>query len=460
MRHGAVLEWLRAAWWRFVLEPIGMEPWHISWATERIPRFFLILLLLYVATRVLVWTLSKTVLSPRRVDPMLASLLKRLLQAVLMFVGLSVALLVFGVNILDLALALGLVGAALALGLQNTVANIMGGISLVTDRPFEVGDRIEIGEFWGDVEEIGLRSTRILTARREFVIVPNRLMDEREIWNYTKRYPELRIELDTSISYDSDIDRARTLMKNVARRHDEVLSFPRPRILVRGFLDNGVEMELQCYIADARERYRLSSELRRSIKLAFDEHGVEIPYPYRTLVDKKDLPKPKQGADPEAPEEPMGPRRLLVATAGTGPALRKADTIVKIAQRLDADIVLTYIAPRTSIASRREGEKAASIFQTCARRHDVEIQLIVQSGDIVDTVKDVAQRNRCGAVIIGGSPAPVLMAWKHADVAERLRRALDIPIIVVPPDLDVDEDEIQAAQQALSQQDGAAEETT
>ncbi len=338
MWHGSLVEWLRAVWWRFILEPIGIEPWHITWATERIPRFFLILLLVYVSTKAIVWLSSKTILSPRRVDPMLSALLKRLLQVLFLFVGVSVALLVFGINILDLALALGLVGAALALGLQNTVANIMGGINLVTDRPFEVGDRIQIGDFWGDVEEIGLRSTRILTSRREFVIVPNRLMDEREIWNYTKRYPELRVEIDSSISYDSDMERARTLMKNVARRHEDVLSFPRPRILVREFLDSGVKMELQCYIQDARERYRISSELRQAMKQAFDEHGVEIPYPYRTLVDKKDLPEPQRGADPGTPQEPMGPRRVLVATAGAGPALRKADTIVKIAQRLNESL--------------------------------------------------------------------------------------------------------------------------
>lgn len=454
MPFGGLLDWLEAAVWRLVLEPVGMEPWHISWAAERVPRFLLILLLIYAFTRGLVWLLSLTVLSPRRVDPMLASLLKRLIQAVLLFVGFSVALLVFGVNILDLALALGLVGAALALGLQNTVANIMGGISLVTDRPFEVGDRIQIGDFWGDVEEIGLRSTRILTARREFVIVPNRLMDEREIWNYTKRYPELRLEVSTAISYDSDVDHARTLMKQVARNHQDVLSFPRPRVLVREFQDSGLQVELQCFIEDARDRYEISSDLRRDIKVALDEGGVEIPYPYRTLVDKKDLPEPVKAGREEGSEDHLGPRRLLVATAGRGPAMRKADTIVQIAARLDADIVLTYIAPRSSISARREGEKAASIFQTCARRHDVNLQLVVQSGEIVDTVQEVARWNRCGAVVIGGSPMPVLMAWKRADVAQRLEEALDVPLIVVPPSLEVDESQIQAAQQALDDLEG------
>ncbi len=437
--------------YRYLLEPAGLRPSDIEWLLDRFPRFLLILLIFYVFTRGVIWLLDRTILSPRRVDPMLRSVTDRLVFASLMLVGFSVGLRVFGVNILDLALAFGLVGAGLALGLQNTVANIMGGISLASDRPFEVGDRIQIGEFWGDVEEIGLRSTRILTARREYVVVPNRLMDEREIWNYTKRYPELRLEVHAQISYDSDVDRAKRLMKTVARRSEDVLSFPRPEVLVTGFEDSGVGLDLWCHIEDARERYRIAADLRAGVKNAFDENGVEIPYPYRTLVDKKDLPEPARDRDPGEESQPLGDRRLLVTTAGATPAMRKADTIVSIAKRLDADIVLAYITPRSSIVSEREGEKAADIFQACADRHDVGLRLVIEEGDIVDSIRRVARREGCGAVVIGGSRTPVLMAWKRADVEDRLRRAVDIPLIVVPPSLELDESEVQAAKQALDE---------
>jgi small conductance mechanosensitive channel len=450
----AYLDRLIAGLWRYLLEPVGLQPGDLAWAVDRIPSFLGVLLGFYLVTRALIWGLRHTFLSPDRVDPMLASLVNRLLQAVLLFVGFSVALLVFGINVLDLALALGLVGAALALGLQNSVANIMGGISLVVDRPFEVGDRIQIGDFWGDVEEIGLRSTRVLTARREYVIVPNALMDEREIWNYTKRYPELRIDIPVQISYDSDADRARRLIKQVARDDEHVLSFPRPEVLVREFQDSGLQLELQCFIEDSRGQYEVRSDLRRGIKKTLDRNGVEIPYPYRTLVDKDDLPDPVHDEQPAADDPKPQPstladRRLLVATAGAGPAMRKADTVVRLADRLDADIVLTYISPRASIADRREGEKAADIFHSCARRHGVDLELEIEAGDVVETMRDVARRRSCGAVVIDGSRLPMPMAWRRADVGDRLREALDIPVVVVPPSLEIDEDQVEAAREAL-----------
>lgn len=446
--------WERAvqAAYDYVLGPAGITPTDVAWFGDRAPQFLLILFLFFLFTRVLVWTLDRTFLSRRRVDPMLANLVDRLISVLLMFIGFSVALLVFEINIFDLALTLGLVGAALALGLQNTVANIMGGISLVTDRPFEVGDRIQIGEYWGDVEEIGLRSTRILTARREYVIIPNRLMDEREIWNYTKRYPEIRLDIPFGISYDSDRELAKSLMLQAAREHPDVLSFPRPTTKVREFADSGLHIELWCFIGDARIRYRVQSDLLERGKDLFDQHGIEIPFPYRTLVYKSDLPTPARAEpSPSSPGAPVKDRKLLVATAGTTPAMNKCQTIVDLAADLDADIVVAYIVPRASIVSQREGERAASIFNAAARRAGVDVKLVIEEGEVVGTMHRLARREGCGAVLIGAPRNQVVLAWKRANVEDRLRDRLNVPVIVVPPSLEIDPDEVAAARASLDE---------
>ncbi|MDX1612269.1 MAG: mechanosensitive ion channel [Candidatus Thermoplasmatota archaeon] len=447
---GALWQALVDQVYRYVLGPAGLTGADVAWFFDRIIPFFIILGLFLLAARILVWVLDHTIFSGGRVDPMIAQLVDRLLSVLVMFIGFSVALLVFHVNIFSLALTLGLVGAALALGFQNTVANIMGGIALVTDRPFEVGDRVQVGEFWGDVEDIGLRSTRILTARREYVVIPNRLMDEREIWNYTKRYPELRIDVPMSISYDSDRRLARALMLQAAREHTSVLAFPRPEVLVRAHGDNGVHMELWCYIGEARQRYRVESELLARCQDLFEENGVEIPWPYRTLVYKKDMPAPQRaGPGRSLTRAELRPRRLLVATAGATPALNKAQTIISMAKDLEADVVVSYIVPRTSLVSQREGERAADIFSAAAKRAGVSVKLRVEEGQVIDAIGRVVRQESCGAVVIGAPRSPVLLAWNRANVAERLRDALDVPVVVVPPSQEIDPEEVAAARASL-----------
>ena len=435
---------------RWVLRPADLTPERVQPFLEAVPRFLVIIFLFYVLSRALVWTLHRSFLSPRRVDPMIGQLVGKLTFGVLMGIAFATALLAFGVNVFNLALTIGLIGAALALGLQNTVANIMGGIALASDRPFEVGDRVQIGEFWGDVEQIGLRSTRILTTRREYVIIPNRLMDEREIWNYTKEYPELRVDVGVQVSYDSDVKLAKVLALKAAHATPEVLEFPASRVLVKDLADHGITLELRAFIEDARARHFVTSDLRERIHRLYTDNGVEIPFPYRTVVEKKELPVPRK-AEPEELLEisPLGPRRVLAATAGATPAIAKARTIAETARALQADLIVAYITPHRSVVTQREGERAAEIFAAAAQRAGVKVRLVVRTGKVVDQIATAAREEGCGAVLIGGSRPPVLLAWKNAEVEERLRAELDVPLIVVPPSLEIDPAEIAVAKAAL-----------
>lgn len=438
---------------RYFFGPLEVTPEEIAWFVDRFPRFVAVLVLFYLLARVLVWILDRTILHEDRVRPMVASIADRLVFGLTMFVGIGLSLTYFGINVLDLAVTLGLVGAGLALGLRESVANIMGGIALATDRPFEVGDRIQIGEYWGDVEEIGLRSTRILTARREYVIVPNRLMDEREIWNFTKGYPELRVEVAVSISYESNVDLAERSMLEAARGHEYVLEFPEPRVLVQEAADSGVELELWCHTAETRNRYHLASDLRRSILAAFDEHGVQVPYPHRTIVDKAEEPAPDEAIPEELDPPGLGPRRLLVATAGPSPARRKAAAILDLAERLDTDIVLAHIPSRPSIHDRRAGERAAEVFQATAEDRDVGIELVMESGNFVERIPELVERHGCGAVALGPPRQRSVIAWRRRDLVEQLRSDLDVPLVIVDPDRPVEDLELDELRLALAERE-------
>jgi small-conductance mechanosensitive channel len=434
---------------RYFLASIGVTAGDVDWFLIRVPRFLLVTLAFILLGKGLVRVLGRTLLAGEPEDPMIRSLVESLVFAVSIILGIGAGLRVYGIHLLDLAVTLGLIGAGLALGLRNSVANIMGGIALATDQPFEVGDRIQIGDFWGDVVEIGLRSTRVLTARREYVTVPNSLMDEREIWNYTKDYEEFRLEVGVTVSYDSDVERAKAIMARVARDHDEVLDFPEPRVLARGFRESGVELELWCHIGNARRRYHVGSDLREDIHGALRGHGVEIPYPYRTLVEKGDLPEPQEGVPEGVTRDDLGPRRILVATSGATPTQRKARTIADLAGDLEADIVLAYITSRPSILTEREGEMAAEVLEDAAADHGVDVKLVMEEGDVVQAVKELVDERNCGAAVIGASRQPALVSWRRAQVEDRLRRFLDKPVIVMSDGLEVDDAEVEAVRESL-----------
>jgi small-conductance mechanosensitive channel len=445
---------------RYFFGPLEVTPGEISWFVDRFPRFVAVLVLFYLLSRGIVGILDRTLLTEERVRPMVASIADRLIFGLTMFVGIGLSLTYFGINILDLAVTLGLVGAGLALGLRESVANIMGGIALATDRPFEVGDRIQIGDYWGDVEEIGLRSTRILTARREYVIVPNRLMDEREIWNFTKGYPELRIEVAVEISYESNVDLAERLMLQAAREHGHVLEFPEPRVLVQQAGDSGVELELWCHTSETRNRYQIASDLRKATLQAFEEHGVAVPYPHRTLVDKADQDEPAAEIPDDLGQSPLGPRRLLVATSGPSPARRKADAIIDLAEQLDANIVLAHIPTRPSLHDRRAGERAAEVFQATAAGRDVGIDLVMESGNFVERIPELVDRYACGAVALGPPRQSKLMAWRERDTVDRLRSRLDVPLVIVDPEASIEDIDLEEVGLALAEREAELAETT
>ena len=208
---------------------------------------------------------------------------------VIVSIGVAISLSVLGVNIFAVATGLGLIGFALAFGMQDTIANFMAGIMIAVERPFKIGDRIRVGDEWGDVTDIGMRSTRILTVKHETVTIPNNLIATREVWNYTKENPSIIMTVPIGISYDSDWHRAESIILTVAKRHPFVLKKPEPEVRMVDFGESSIDLELWAWISHAKYKDTAKSDVLKSVKDRFDRNGIEIPYPYRTIVFKKDI---------------------------------------------------------------------------------------------------------------------------------------------------------------------------
>jgi len=219
-------------------------------------------------------------------------LLNRIVQFVVLAVGVLVALDFLGINITAVLAGAGVVGLAVGFAAQDTLSNLIAGVVLIMDRPFRVGDRIELwtapGETgsWGDVIEIGLRATKIRNPDNIVIVIPNNEIMRRDIANYSASGAHIRLRVPIGIAYDADLSRAKALILESVEGVEAVQSDPAPVVIVRAFGDSSVNLELRVWIREARDRRIVADEITERVKGTFDREGIEIPYPKRDVYLK------------------------------------------------------------------------------------------------------------------------------------------------------------------------------
>lgn len=194
-----------------------------------------------------------------------------------------------GVEIMPFVAGASVAGIAIGLAAKDTLSNLIAGVLLIVDRPFEVGDRIELWTAprgtatWGDVIEIGLRATKIRNSDNVIFIVPNNQIMQRDIVNYTASGDNIRIRIPIGIAYDADPAKAKEIIRSVALGIDGVIHDPEPQVIIRNFGESSVDLQLRVWINDARRRRAIGDEITDGVKIQFDRAGVEIPYTKRDL---------------------------------------------------------------------------------------------------------------------------------------------------------------------------------
>ncbi len=225
-------------------------------------------------------------------------MVNKAIRFVIIALGVVVALAELGINIAPLLAGAGVMGLALSLAAKDTLSNVIAGVLLIVDRPFQVGDRIELWTTpnetgsWGDVIEIGLRATKIRNPDNLVVVVPNNQIMQRDIINYTMSGQDIRLRIPFSVAYESDIERAKSLLVDIALGVEGIKSDPAPIVIARSFGPSEVNLELRVWILEARARRRIADDISEMALPAFEEAGVEIPYPKRELyIRSADAPR-------------------------------------------------------------------------------------------------------------------------------------------------------------------------
>jgi small-conductance mechanosensitive channel len=217
----------------------------------------------------------------KRVSAQESMLLRRIVfYTVLALVGVS-ALHQLGVDLSILLGAAGILTVALGFASQTSASNIISGLFLVAERPFVVGDYLRVGDVVGEVLSIDLLSVKLRTFDNLLVRIPNENIIKERLTNLTA-FPIRRVELKVGVAYKENVDHVKQVLFEVADRNPLCLDEPRPRLIFQGFGDSALELELWVW-TKTDNFFNFKTELQIQIKEAFDEAGIEIPFPHRTL---------------------------------------------------------------------------------------------------------------------------------------------------------------------------------
>ncbi len=217
----------------------------------------------------------------------LAPLVNRVITFTIVALTVIVVLEHFGQSVTSLVTILGAGSLALGLAAQDTISNMIAGFIIMIDRPFRVGDRVKIpsGEI-GDVFEIGLRSTKILDFDNNVLIAPNSELVKAKIINFGYPDSEIRVAVDVTAAYGSNIDQVKSILLKAAHEQKEVLKEPVPEAFLMKFGDYGLHFSLYCRVPDIKLQFATAEKIRVQVYHEFAHAGIEIPYPQQVVHNK------------------------------------------------------------------------------------------------------------------------------------------------------------------------------
>ena len=225
--------------------------------------------------------LLRKVMDRQGIDPTVSGFLSRIAKFAILIFTVLLVLAQFGVQTASLIAVLGAAGIAVGLALQGTLSNVAGGVMLLIFRPLKVGQYVEVSGEGGTVKDISLFTTELATPDNIQVIIPNASVWGNAIRNYS-HHPARRVDLLVRISYEDDIDKARSIIQQLVVADNRSHRDPEPVIEVADLADNSVSLTVRVW-CDNGNFWPLKFALTKAIKQAFDAEGITVPYPQRTL---------------------------------------------------------------------------------------------------------------------------------------------------------------------------------
>jgi small conductance mechanosensitive channel len=186
-----------------------------------------------------------------------------------------------GVQTASFIAVLGAAGLAIGLALQGALANFASGVMILLFKPFEIGHYVEVGDAFGKVTDIKIFNTVLLTRDKKTVIMPNGLIIDDKIINYSKQ-GFIRVDMVFGIGYGDDLLKAKRILEALVAEDERVLSDPAPRVAVLELADSSVNFAVRPHVK-IEDYWDILLDMPERVKLRFDQEGISIPFPQRDI---------------------------------------------------------------------------------------------------------------------------------------------------------------------------------
>lgn len=256
--------------------------WSKYFNTETLDNLLRIGIILVVG--LLILTVITTVvkkLQPKRFSPQRKMLINRFVRYTGIIILFLIIISELEINLTAIFGAAGVIGIVLGVASQTSIENIVSGFFLVSEKPFELGDLIRIGDKTGTVYSIDLLSIKIKTLDNLLLRIPNQTVISTEVINVTK-FPIRRLDIDISVAYKEDLEKVVGVLKRIVKRNPHCLDEPEPLIIFKDFGNSGINILLGVWFEKANFLV-VKNSLFMEIKSTFDAEGIEIPFPHLSI---------------------------------------------------------------------------------------------------------------------------------------------------------------------------------
>ncbi len=223
-----------------------------------------------------------------KLDPLVCKILRIAVKAILLFTVVIIILSSLGVSVSSLVATLSVVGVAVSLAIQGFLSNVFGGIQIISNKPFHIGDFVEAGGESGTVREVGLFYTKLDTPDKKLIQIPNSLIANANIINYSSA-DNRRVDIAVSASYDDDVEKVKSVLKNLLEEHplticEEGLT---PEVHVSEYSDSYISYTARAWCKSS-DYWTVYFDIMDSVKPEFDKNSITISYPHMNVHMIKD----------------------------------------------------------------------------------------------------------------------------------------------------------------------------
>jgi len=247
--------------------------------------YFIILawLLFFITSKLKKWMVYK-VLSESKIELGVRLAVGTIIRYGVLVLGLLIVIQTVGINLSAITILLGALGIGIGFGLQNVTNNFVSGIIILFERPIKVGDRIQVGDVFGDVVSISMRATVVLTNDNISVIVPNSDFISSKVINWSHNDRNVRFNIPVGVAYKEDPEKVKQILLEVAEKEEGILKNPKPDVFFKEFGDSSLNFSLEIWTNSyITTPGILRSKLYFEIFKKFRENNIEIPFPQRDI---------------------------------------------------------------------------------------------------------------------------------------------------------------------------------